>query len=295
MTDADLITQARERAKIDQFDLTKFDPGQTKLGPCHWFDGRWTSSSWYPSYPIFPEYVRTFEVMGNKYHNLDWLPLDIPRIELNDLEEFQSLWEQNSAEITSLVDPTYVPEWRGVHIHCFGVLDFSLHDVYDIHGKLTIKLSDLDRDLSPQERPVVGTMSRKLFKHRFFNDIIAQVMDHYPIHTLSNILILEPIRDVAPHREQSWPWRCPTEFRTMLHDANTQPTIYISDIETGSTSYIDLPDDTNTFCWSNGTKVYGVDYHGKPSYQLVVNAIWDSNKMTTLLERSLSKHKSRGL
>jgi hypothetical protein len=295
MTNANLIAQARARAKVDQFDLTKFDPGQTKLGPCHWFDGRWTSSSWYPSYPIFPQYTNAFEALGNEYQDLDWCPLDIPRIEFNDLAEFQDLWKQNSATITSLVDPDYVPEWRGAHIHCFGVLDFSLHDAYDIHGKLTIKLSDLDKDLGPQERPVIGTTSRKIFKHRFFNDIIAQVMDHYPIHTLSNILILEPIQDVAPHREQSWAWRCPTEFRTMLYDANTQPTVYISDIETGETTYMDLPQTTNTFCWSNGTKVYGVDYHGKPSYQLVVNAIWDSNKIRDLLERSISKYKPGGM
>ena len=231
------ITRARELARIDQFDLTKFDPGQTKLGPCHWFDGRWTSSSWYPSYPIFPQYIKAFETLGNEFQHIKWLPLDIPRIEIDNLEEFDSIWKQNSAEITSLVDSSYVPEWRGMHIHCFGVLDFSLHDAYDIHGKLTFKLSDLDRDLAPQERPVIGSISRKIFKHRFFNNIIAQVMDYYPIHTLSNIMILEPIQDVAAHREQSWCWRCPTEFRSMLYDANTEPTMYVSDIDTGETNY----------------------------------------------------------
>ena len=283
------VTAARAHAKENQFDLASFDPGQTKLGPCHWFDGRWTSSSWYPSYPIFPQYTQAFEKLGDEFQHIKYLPLDIPRIEIDDLEEFQSVWA-NAAEITNLQDSNYVPEWRGMHIHCFGVIDFSLHDAYDIHGKLKFKLSDLDKELGPQERPIIGTMSRKIFKHKFFNSIIAQVMDHYPIHTLSNIMILEPIQNVAAHREQSWCWRCPTEFRSMLYDANEKPTMYVSDIDTGETNYITLPDNTTSFCWSNGTKVYGIDYHGKPSYQLVVNAIWDSNRMRDLLRRSLDKY-----
>ena len=103
-------------------------------------------------------------------------------------------------------------------------------------------------------------------------------------------MILEPVRDVAAHREQSWCWRCPTEFRSMIADANSEPTVYVADIETGEVNYIDLPNDTTSFCWSNGTKVYGVDYHGKPSYQLVVNAIWDSARMRDLLTRSINKY-----
>jgi hypothetical protein len=95
---------------------------------------------------------------------------------------------------------------------------------------------------------------------------------------------------VLPHREQSWVWKCPTEFRIMLHDENTEPTIYVTNIQTGKTTYIDLPSDTNSFAWSNGNYIYGIDYHGKKSYQLVVNAIWDSNKLEKLLENSLQKY-----
>ena len=115
-------------------------------------------------------------------------------------------------------------------------------------------------------------------------------MFQFPIYSLSNILIVETKKDIVPHREQSWAWKCPTEFRIMLYDENTQPTIYVSDIETGETRYIDLPDDTNSFCWSNGTQVYGIDYHGKPSYQIIVNAMWHSKKLDSLLTASISKY-----
>lgn len=289
------VKEAVASAKIDQFDLTKFDPGQTKLGPCHWFDGRWASNSWSPSVPIFPKYIELFKELGAKYQHIDWLPLDIPRIELSDVQHFKDLWYTNSAEITKQDDIKNSVEWRGLHIHCMGTLDFAMHDAYDIRGKLKYKLSDLDETLTPQQRPILGPTSRKLFKHKFFNNIISQVMEYYPIYTLSNIMILEPIADVSLHREQSWPWKCPTEFRTMLHDENTVPTIHLTDIETEKTVYIDLPKDTNSMCWSNGTKMYGVDYHGAPAFQLVVNAIWDSQKVSQLLDRSIKKYGMQGL
>jgi hypothetical protein len=115
-------------------------------------------------------------------------------------------------------------------------------------------------------------------------------MDLFPIEQISNMLILEQLREVEAHREQSWVWKCPTEFRVMLHDENTKPNFYVGNIETGEISYIDLPKETNSFCWSNGTHVYGIDYYGKKSYQLVINAILNPDKVDKLLERSISKY-----
>jgi hypothetical protein len=113
-----------------------------------------------------------------------------------------------------------------------------------------------------------------------------------PIHKLSNILVLETLQDIKPHREQSWVWQCPTEFRINIYD-DQQPKVYVSDIETGETLYIDLPDDTNSFCWSNGTQVYGIDYYNKPSFQIVVNAVLDTEKLKTLLDSSIAKYKDQ--
>jgi hypothetical protein len=73
---------------------------------------------------------------------------------------------------------------------------------------------------------------------------------------------------------------------------DNKPKIYVADIEYGDTNYIDMPLDTNTVCWSNGTQVYGIDYNDKPSYQVVVNAIWDSKKLDKILEQSISKYSS---
>ena len=76
----------------------------------------------------------------------------------------------------------------------------------------------------------------------------------------------------------------------MLHDENTEPTFYLRDIENNREDYINLPNDTNTFAFSNGRKIHGIDYYSKDCYYLIVNAIWDSKKTETLLDRSIEKY-----
>jgi hypothetical protein len=226
--------------------------------------------------------------VGEKFQNLSWVPLNLPKFNIGDLSVFEEIWERESIEIKNNNDPSYITEFKGLHITANCLLDFNLHDLY-VNGKMS-KTQVSDASGYSQGRNVVGAWSKKLYKHKFFFNLISEIMDKFPIRQISNMLILETINDVLPHREQSWVWKCPTEFRIMLHDENTEPTIYVTNIQTGKTTYIDLPSDTNSFAWSNGNYIYGIDYHGKKSYQLVVNAIWDSNKLEKLLENSLQKY-----
>lgn len=284
----ELITQAREKYKIDQFRFDHLNPSFTKLGPCMQQYDKISLSSWWKPQPMPEIYIQRMQELGEKFKDLSWLPLNLPRFELGDLSLFDEIWQRESIELRNINDPNYVTEFKGLHITANCLLDFNLHDLY-VNGKMS-KVQISDAGGYTQGREVVGTWTKKLYKHKFFFNLISQVMDTFPIRQISNMLILETVNDVIPHREQSWVWKCPTEFRIMLHDENTEPTMYVSNIETGQTSYIDLPDDTNSVCWSNGTHVYGIDYHGKKSYQLVVNAVWDSNKLEDLVERSMEKY-----
>ena len=304
-----LITQAIEQAKINQYSDSNLNPSRTKLGPCFQFDGQWCGSSWTPPAPIFKDYKDSFIPVGEKYKNLEWLPLDIPKIKIKDLDKFMEIWEREKIPFLRTLpcnqepwskedhplgkDSTwYTPEYYGMHITCNATLDFNIHDLYK-NGKLTNPHQESNASGNRQGREAYGVFDKKLYKDKFFSDIIIQVMQAFPITLISNMLIVETARDIVPHREQSWVWKSPTEFRVMLHDENTEPTVYVSDIDTGKTTYIDLPEDTNSFCWSNGNKVYGIDYHGKKSYQLIVNAVWNANKMDALLERSVAKYKDQ--
>ena len=269
-------------------DHINYNSSATKLGPTIQAYNKWCGSSWSMPVPIPEMYSNRMHELEKKYGNITWLPLALPKFGLGDIDEFKEIWERESIEIKRAHDLGDVADFKGMHITSNCQLDFNLHDLYK-NGRLTAsQISDTNG--YTQGRDVVGVYTKKLYKDKFFFNLVSQVMDTFPISEMSNMMILETIKNVAPHKEQSWSWRCPTEFRIMLHDENTEPTVYIVD-ETGNKSYIDLPSDTNSVCWSNGNYSYGIDYHGKPSYQLVVNAVWNSKKMDTLLERSIEKYK----
>lgn len=302
-----LIDTARSKYLENQFDDKNMNPSKTKLGPCFQLNGHWTGSSWAPIFPIFEEHRKKFEELGKKYEHLSWCPLDIPKIEFDNLEEFKDIWQKEKIEIRRLLPSEDEPwsenehplgensswnrvEFNGLHITCNATIDFNIHDLY-VNGRLKVPQYSNESGFR-QGRNAQGTFTKKLFKHKFFNNIIVQIMDTFPISQLNNIMILEPINDVFPHREQTWAWKCPTEFRINIHDENTEPTVYVSNIQTGQTSYVNLPSDTNSFCWSNGTHLYGIDYHKKPLYHVAVNAIWNSKKIDKLLEKSIEKYET---
>jgi hypothetical protein len=286
-----LLSLAKEQYK-NQFDLTLFDPSTTMMGPCLWKNKKFLVSSWYPTFPMFPKYIERFTGLEEKYKHIDYLPIDIPKLEISDFDKFVEIFNKEAIEIKS-TETDEPAEFVGMHIHMASVLDYVLHDLYDDNGSLTYDVPDIIENYPNTGLPkdMVGNkFTRKIYKDRFFNKLIFDIMQTYPIHSLANILIVKPIADVKPRREQTWVWNCPTEFRTVLHDGNTDPTFYVSDIESDNTKYIQLPEDTNTFAFSNGSKVHGIDYYNKDSYYLIVNAIWDSYKVETLLDKSIEKY-----
>jgi hypothetical protein len=226
--------------------------------------------------------------LGEKYKNIKWLPLALPKFKVDNFNAFQEIFEREKIAIIDQEDSTFVQEFNGLHITSNALIDFNIHDLYN-NGRMT-KQQYSNETGYRQGRDTIGRFTKKLYKHKAFFKIVSDIMMRLPIIRISNILVLETIKDVAPHREQSWVWKFPTEFRIILHDENTEPTIYVTDIESGDTHYIEFPDDTNTVCWSNGTQLYGIDYHGKTSYQLVVNAIIDPVRLEKLLDDSIAKY-----
>jgi hypothetical protein len=250
----------------------------------------WSFASWVKPFPMHQEYIDKMNFLGERYKNIKWLPLALPKFELGSYEEFKTIWDRECIEIKKSDDPDDIAEFKGLHITSNALIDFNIHDLY-VDGRMSKQQVSTETGYR-QGREVVGAYTKKLYKHKFFFNIVSEIMFKMPISKLSNILIIETLRDVKPHREQSWVWQCPTEFRINIYD-DQQPKVYVSDIETGETLYIDLPDDTNSFCWSNGTQVYGIDYYNKPSFQIVVNAVLDTEKLKTLLDSSIAKYKDQ--
>jgi hypothetical protein len=129
-----------------------------------------------------------------------------------------------------------------------------------------------------------------------FDRIKEQIMDTMPFHSISSLYIWESTKDVYPHRDAQYFWDCPTEFRIMLNDENdpvTEPTLYVADIDYGDVNYVTLPEETNAFCWSNGSQLHGSDYHGKRKQLICINPIFSISKYEKLLDRSIEKYRDR--
>jgi len=231
--------------------------------------------------PLPTEYVRKMYALGEKYRNIRWLPLDIPRIEFDDFEEFKDLWERECIDVVR-VKPDVAEPWSKED-HPFGK-NSSWH-VSQFKG-LTLYNNP---DLNLSER----SFADKEYKGNFrqFNRILEQINEYFPMHTLITAFIWKSTMEVKPHRDKSAFWKCPTEFRVMLHDDNSEPTLYVADIEHGDVNYIDLPSDTTSFCWSNGTQIHGSDYLGKDKYLLCLSGIQHSAKSEELFERSIQKYR----
>lgn len=230
-------------------------------------------------------YQEKMHKLEEKYRPIRWLPLDIPKIEFDDYAEFMDFWEKEHIDVVRLTPCTaepftkenhplgkfsnyYKPQFKGLHIYTWDPDNFYANEI--------------------------GIFAHKYKTHPMFNKIIEQVKDLFPFHKVEHMYIWESVKPVYPHRDQAYFFKCPTEFRIMLHDDNTVPTLYTADVEHGDINYVDLDGlDTNSFCWSNGSQIHGSDYYGKRKQLLCINATLDPDKMDILLERSISKYRDK--
>jgi hypothetical protein len=234
------------------------------------------------SWPQLPQvYLDRMKDLGEKYRNIRWLPLDIPKIEIPDIEEFKEIWKEQCHPILR-VKPDAAEPWNKDE-HPLG--DLSSWNVPQFNGLHLYSTNEIDIEFN--------TFVAKMYKGKvpLFERIVEQCFDYFPIQMMTDIFIWQSTMEILPHRDKGSYWKCPDSFRVMLHDENTKPTLYVADIEHKDVHYIDLPKDTNSFCWSNGTQVHGSDYHGKTKYLLVVAGVQHSKLTDRLLERSIEKYK----
>ena len=243
-------------------------------------------SSKYWTNKAAPEwYDKAMNELGEKYRNIRWLPLDIPKIEFDNYEEFLEVWDRENIDVVRTKPCTAEPWERNAHP--LGKL--SNWHIPQFKG-LYIYTEDPD-NFYENER---GIFAHKYYPHPVFNKIIDQVKEYFPFHHITHMYIWESVKDVFPHRDQTIFWNCPTEFRAMLHDDNDQPTLYVSDIENSDSHFIDTSGmDTNSFCWSNGSQIHGSDYYGKRKQLLCINGYLSISKLDNLLERSVEKYKDQ--
>jgi hypothetical protein len=232
--------------------------------------------------PLPEEYKTAMTQLGEKYQNVRWLPLDIPKIELGPVDSFKDFWEKESIDVLRIKPDVAEPFTKELH----PLKENSSWHVPSFKG-LTLYRHPKSVD--------AGTFVSKVYNgdNAQMKKLVEQAFDYFPMHTMMEVFIWQSTREIRPHQDQSAFWKCPTEFRSMLHDENDTPTLWTADIKHGDIHYVDPPADTNSFCWSNGTQIHGSDYHGKKKWLLVVSGIQHSAKSDALFERSISKYRDQ--
>jgi hypothetical protein len=229
-------------------------------------------------------YYNEMTRLGEKYRSIRWLPLDIPKFEFENYHDFLALWDKESIPILR-TRPDSAEPWNkedhplGEESHWYkpgfrGIFPYVSN---------TAKF---------EEVPAL-TWTSKYFPHPIFDPMIEHVKKYFPFHFVDHMYIWESVKEIDLHTDQTQFWNCPTEFRIMLHDDNPQPTLFVADMEHVDINYIDLPSDTNSFCWSNGTQMHGSDFFGKRKQLLVVNGILSISKLEALIDRSIEKYKKQ--
>jgi hypothetical protein len=231
-------------------------------------------------------YIAEIQRLSKKYRPIRWLPLDVPKFEI-DKKEFIEWWDQEAIDIVRIA-PDVAEPWEkdahplgkqsNWHVPQFRGLDIWFHDPENF-----VKTRNI-------------AWAAKLAPHPMFDRIKEQIMDTMPFHSISSLYIWESTKDVYPHRDAQYFWDCPTEFRIMLNDENdpeTEPTLWVADIDHGDAHYVTLPEETNAFCWSNGSQLHGSDYHGKRKQLICINPIFSISKYEKLLDQSIEKYRDQ--
>jgi hypothetical protein len=232
----------------------------------------------------FPNwYLDEIHRMSKKYRPIRWIPLDVPKFEI-DMEKFLELWDRENIDIVRTA-PDAAEPWTK-EAHPLGK-DSNWHSPQfkglDFYSWQKENYTE-SRDLS---------WTSKFYEDPFFKPLIEQINDTLPFYEISHLYIWESVKEVMPHRDAESFWDMPTMFRIMLNDENEKPTLYTCDVDDGDMHYIDLPEDTNSFAWSNGSQIHGSDYFGKRKQLVCINGIFNTKKYEDLLDRSIIKYRDK--
>lgn len=238
-------------------------------------------------YPGFEDscdetYVAQMRQLGVKYRNVRYLPLDIPKFELPDYDEFVEFWDRESVPNLRIRPDTAEP-WQPQD-----------HPLGDKSSWVVPSFRSLYVWAAPWAGLEQHPFTTKVFRGRFhqFDRIKEFVIEHFPLQISISFFIWESLQDINPHQDLTATWNCPTDFRMMLHDNNDEPTLYTSDIELGDTHMIELPPDTNSFCWSNGSQIHGSVYRGRRKFLLFIAGVQHPQRSDELFERSYLKYRN---
>lgn len=228
-----------------------------------------------------------------------WLPISNSIIEPDNWQLFWQLWTEQKTSMS--------PDGE----------DSAIWESLCIWKSPTLPESDIIHSQYPQKVVDWSELFPKMFQ---------QVFTVMPFSEIWKITLATNIKRVPAHVDRPQfsdeaktsqfeilsPW--PNSVRVLLHDTNTQPTFYLTpwpqkllergkiqdpriisewgfanDPRQNEKCYVQLPDNTNTFVFSNGAYLHGADYFGKSKLLLLIWGKPDSSAWKAKLRELIQK------
>ena len=222
---------------------------------------------------VYTEFERTY----GKYL---YLPYDIPKIKLNDMEQFISWYYANAVHAEKLLT------------------DFSYEKLPATDETfLTIDSSVWRTIWSKNPKP-------EIFK--LFPELFEQIHEYMPWVGASDFLwsIWSSRENIPEHRDWTSCVDIPHSMRIKLFETNPSETLSLrcvppKMVDKYESVPISIPDDTNTFGWNNLRTKHKSVYHGGDFKKILF--IWRGRlstdkqvtQMADMLDRSIAKYSSQ--
>jgi hypothetical protein len=189
-------------------------------------------------------------------------PLDIPKIEPNNWDEWWQVWDKHASPVTKA---------RRNHNSIGDICVWKGFDVYRIHDSL--------KDLHAYKAPLVP-------EYPVILDLIEQVKKHCILEP-ALIRVIENVIPVVPHYDL--PYLNKYEFRTVLWNTYQTP-IWNFTYENETRDMI-MPEDTNSFYYLDNP-VKHASIHN-PSFSKGLLLVYGKPKEDTndIINRSVEKYK----
>lgn len=217
--------------------------------------------------------------LERKYSKFNYIPLDVPRVTLQDPQRFIRWYTENSELV------------RKIGVDAAG----SATNTYNFKA--------ID---SPNQYNRIWTQNRRSDIFTEFPEIKAGI-DALPVIE-PQFSLWNAVNRVLPHRDQGVWEDLPFSFRIMLYDTNPVSTMSLQDAP-GATSWkswdskdhelFKLPrlDETNTFAWNNLRTVHSstVDRTYEKVLLILTNLKVDLDRYEDLMERSVQKYSEHAM
>jgi hypothetical protein len=228
-----------------------------------------------------------YKRLNKKYKGLAWLPLDLPKFEIADLDKFLDIWEKEQKEVwrqhidrgAEGVDNPQLElvQWNGLSV-------FENTQLYR-HGAWGTKYN---RELAQVSK-----------------ELLNRIMTELPFLQVRSVRFWSANKEIPKHYDGNMPSELdgkmlfPSEFRIMLYDENPRATFWLTDAKTNEPGpgqpdkkfYVDLPSDTNSFAWNNEDFLHGADFDPQYKKILVVVKGWPNvDRLEELIDRSITKY-----